>query len=168
VALGLICRFIDVNLKPRHIPRKRLAFTLVVFTLLAVALVMYYGRHGDEPRETDYMLHSVALEQVNNYRRSHDLALLDYDADLVAQEHAWRMMNRGELYHNPDLPSSMVESIAVYTENEIDPEVAIALMVDEMMKEDVDRENFLSPVFSEVSVGVAVGGDCVWLVFCFS
>ena len=164
----MIGRFIDVNLKPGHIPRRRLAFTLVIFTLFAAALVTYYGGHGEELPETDYTLHSVALEQVNNYRRSHDVALLDYDADPVAQEHAWRMMNRDELYHNPDLPSSMVESIVVYTENGIEPEVAIALMVDEMMNDDVDRENILSSVFGEVSVGVAVDGDTVWLVFCFS
>lgn len=161
-------RFIDVKLKPGHIPRKRLAFTLVVFTLFAVALVMYYEGRGRGSLEADYALHSVALEQLNNFRRIHDVALLDYDADPVAQEHAWRMMTRGELYHNPDLASGFVESIAVYSERGVDPEVAIALMVDGMMNDDLDRENVLNPVFGDVSVGVAVGEESIWLVFCFS
>ena len=71
MVLGLIFRFIDVKLKPGHIPRRSLAFTLVVFTLIAAALVTYYGGMNEEPVETDYTLHSIALEQVNNFRRSH-------------------------------------------------------------------------------------------------
>ncbi|MCW4013710.1 MAG: CAP domain-containing protein [Candidatus Bathyarchaeota archaeon] len=166
-------RFIDVKLKPGHIPRKQLAFTLILFCLLTASIIRYYGGTGEvkEIREVQYELHSIAFEQVNNARRQHGVSLLDYDSDLDAQEHAWSMMDRGEAYHNPDLASSMVECVSVYTEKGIDPDIAITLMIHRMVYDEAlstDGEKILDPEHELVGIGVAVDGDSVFLVLDFS
>ena len=163
-------RFIDVKLKPGHIPKGRLAFTLIVFCLLAVSLIRFYG-DTEEVREVQYELHSVAFDQVNIARLANNVSLLDYDTGLGAQEHAWRMMDRGEAYLNLDLSAGVVECVEVYTEKGLEPEVAIALMVHSMVYDDDfggDRVRVLDPGHEVVCVGVAVDGDSVFLVLDFS
>ena len=157
--------------------RTQIVVMLVVFSLLSVGvLYLYGGNRGLEalkPMQADYELHSIALGQVNVFRYRNDVPDLSYDADTIAQEHAWELMRTGDLYHNPELPSSMGENVAVYMEHGVDPKVAIALMVESMVNDDegfgyANRANILDPDFDEVSIGVAIDGDSVWLVLCFS
>jgi len=51
-------RFIDVKLKPGHIPKGRLAFTLIVFCLLAVSMIRFYGG-TEEVREVQLNLNKM-------------------------------------------------------------------------------------------------------------
>ncbi len=177
--------FEEIVIETKRAPRKsvpdmnrtNIVLMLVAFSLLSVGvLYVYSGNRGLEavqPLEVDYELHSLALAQVNVFRYRNDIADLEYNADLVAQEFAWKLMKDGELRHNPDLPSNMGENVAVYTEHGIDSKVAVALMVDRMVNKDegfgyANRYNVLDPGYTEVSVGVAVDGDTVYLVLCFS
>ena len=175
----------EITIEPRRTQRKTgfdsnkqgLITMLLVFSLLSVAVLVYWnsnrGLEAVKPLETDYELHSVALAQVNVFRYRNDIPDLEYNADPIAQDHAWELMKAGDLFHNPDLPSNMGENVAVYTEHGIEPEIALALMVDRMVNNDegfnyANRYNVLDPGYSEVSIGVAVDGDTVYLVLCFS
>lgn len=141
----------------------------MVVIIFGSAFIVYYNETmKTENLEIDYMLHSITLEQVNIVRQRNNCTALDYNADSVAQEFAWRLMREEAFYHNPVLPVGMSESVGVYTEVGIDPLVAVALMVDEMLESEVDRVNLLDPMLTEVSIGVAVRDDSVYLVLCFS
>lgn len=157
--------------------KTNIALMLVIFSLLSVVSLYYInGNRGIEavqPLETDYELHSIALGQVNVLRYRNDLEDLSYSDISIAQEWAWKLMKEGNLQHNPELPSDMGENIAVHTENGIDPKIAVALMVEEMVNNDAkfnyaNRANILNPVYTKLAVGVAVEDDTVYLVLCFN
>lgn len=127
---------------------------------------------GVGPTTIDIELHSVALAQVNVYRLRNDLPELDYDADTVTQAFADKMARTGVLEHNPDLPSNTGENVASRTERGQDPKITIGLMVQDMVTNDdshggANRANILSGRYTELSVGVALQGDTVYLVLNF-
>jgi hypothetical protein len=150
-------------------PRKKTIFTLIAVIILGTTVIVYYNETlKTEKLEIDYELQSITLEQVNIARQRNNRTALDYNTDPIAQEFAWRLMREEALYHNPDLPAGMSENIAVYTETDIDPLVAVALMIDEMMDNEADRVNLLDPTHTEVSIGTTVKDNSVYLVLCFS
>ena len=139
--------------------------------LVAMSAGGAQGLPGVTPSETDYGLHSVALGQVNVYRFRDNLPDFEYDISDVAQEWAAKLVRSGELSHNPDLPSNMGENVAVRTEKNQDPTVTIAMMVQDMVVNDVqynnaNRANILGE-YDRISIGVAVKGNTVVLVLNF-
>jgi len=120
----------------------------------------------------DLELHSVALAQVNVYRLRNDLPELDYDPDTVAQAFADKMARTGVLEHNPELPSNTGENVASRTDRGQDPKITIGLMIQDMVTNDdanggANRANILTRGYTELSVGVSVQGDTVFLVLNF-
>ncbi len=164
-------------------PRKKeqhnrvlIAVAMIMISLSSTFLVAMSaggarGLPGVTPSEVNYELHSVALGQVNVYRFRNDLPDLEYDISDVAQEWASKLARAGEIKHNPDLQSSMGENVAMRTESGQDPGVTIALMVQDMVVNDVqynnaNRANMLGD-YDRVCIGVAVYGDTVVLVLNF-
>ena len=129
------------------------------------------GLPGVTPSEVNYELHSVALGQVNVYRFRENLPDLEYDISDVAQEWASKLARSGSINHNPDLPSKMGENVTLRAENGQDPRVTIAMMVQDMVVNDVqyknaNRANILGD-YDRISIGVVVDGDTVVLVLNF-
>jgi hypothetical protein len=78
----------------------------------------------------------------------------------------------GVLEHNSDLPSNTGENVAMRTGGNQDSKITIELMVQDMVTNDdanggANRANILSGVYTELSVGVAVQGNTVYLVLNF-
>jgi hypothetical protein len=139
--------------------------------MVAISAGGAQGLPAAAPMEVDYELHSVAFSQVNAYRYRNDLPELEYQVSDLAQDWAFKLARSGEFRHNPDLPVSMGENIARRSEKGLDPKVALALMVQEMVTSDkqfgfANRDNILGD-YDELSIGVAVDGDTVILVLNF-
>lgn len=159
----------------RESNRILIAVAMILISLSSIVIVsMFSGNQGlvaVAPTEVDYELHSIALAQVNVYRYRNELPDLEYDISERAQEWAWKLAKTGRLGHNPDLPSSMGENVALRTEAGQDPKVALALMVQDMVTDDegfgyANRDNILGD-FERVNIGVAVEGNTVYLVLNF-
>jgi hypothetical protein len=156
--------------------RVLIAVAMIMISLSSTFLVAMssggaQGLLGVTPSEVNYELHSVALGQVNVYRFRNDLPDLEYDVSDVAQGWASKIARSGEVKHNPDLPSSMSENVAMRTESGQNQGVTIALMVQEMVVDDMqynnaNRANMLGD-YDRISIGVAVYGDTVVLVLNF-
>lgn len=174
-----------IETPPRRKPRSQLsqknrqtiAIVLVAVSIVSVIGVIMFSSGpqslpGVGPTTIDIELHTVALAQVNVYRLRNDLPELDYVADTVAQAFADRMARSGVLEHNPDLPSNTGENVASRTERGQDPKITIGLMIQDMVIDDdanggANRANILTSGYTELSVGVAVQGDTVYLVLNF-
>jgi hypothetical protein len=163
------------KIKQQH-NKMLIAVGMIMISLSSMFLVAMsaggaQGLPGVTPSETDYGLHSVALGQVNVYRFRDNLPDFEYDISDVAQEWAHKLSRTGNLVHNPNLSSKMGENVAVRTEKGQDPAVAISLMVQDMVVNDVqfknaNRANILGD-YERISIGVAVNGDTVVLVLNF-
>ncbi len=154
-----------------------IAGTLVVVSILSILMVFMFATgpetlEGKGPVVVDVELHAMALGQVNVYRFRNDLEELSYDRDILAQTFADELARKGVLEHNPNLEPNVGENVARRTEREMDPKVVIALMVQDMINNDddyggVNRANILNPKYTELSIGVAVDGNTVYLVLNF-
>jgi len=127
---------------------------------------------GVGPITGDLELHLVAVGQVNVYRYRNDLPELEYDPDHDAQAFADSLARTGVLAHNPDLPGDTGENVAMRSERDQDVKITLSLMVQDMVTNDdanggANRANVLSSGYTEISVGIAVHGDTVYLVLNF-
>jgi uncharacterized protein YkwD len=165
--------------KPRVPQKNKLTIAVI---LVAVSIVSIIGvvmlasgprtLPGVGPSTADLELHSVALGQVNVHRYRNDLSELSYNSDNVAQTFADKLARSETLEHNPDLPSNTGENVALRAEGDQDPKITIALMVQDMVNNDdanggANRANILGSGYTELSVGVAVQGNTVYLVLNF-
>ncbi len=120
----------------------------------------------------DLELHLVTVGQVNVYRYRNDLPELEYNPDHAAQAFADSLARTGVLEHNPDLPGNTGENVAMRSDGSQDPKIVLSLMVQDMVTKDdanggANRANILSSGYTEISVGVAVQGNIVYLVLNF-
>lgn len=160
-----------------HKNRQTIAIILVVVSIVSVIGIIMFASGpqslpGVGPTTVDLELHSVALAQVNVYRLRNDLLELDYDSDTVAQAFSDKMARTGVLEHNPELPSNTGENVASRTDRGQDPKITIGLMIQDMVTNDdsnggANRANILTRGYTELSVGVSVQGDTVFLVLNF-
>lgn len=162
---------------PSNKNRQTIALILVAVSIISVIGIITFASGpqslpGVGPTTVDLELHSVALAQVNVYRLRNDLPELDYDPDTVAQAFADKMARTGVLEHNPELPSNTGENVASRTERAQDPKITIGLMIQDMVTDDdsnggANRANILSGRYAELSIGVSVQGDTIFLVLNF-
>ncbi len=160
-----------------HKNKQTIAIILIAVSIVSVIGVIMFASGpqslpGVGPTTIDIELHSVALAQVNVYRLRNDLPELDYDADTVAQAFADKMARSGVLEHNPELPSNTGENVASRTDRGQDPKITVSLMIQDMVTNDdanggANRANILNNGYTELSVGVALQGDTVYLVLNF-
>lgn len=174
-----------IEIPPRRQPPSKvsqknkhtIAIILVAVSIVSVIGVIMFASGpqslpGVGPTTIDIELHSVALAQVNVYRLRNGLPELDYDSDTVAQAFADKMARTGVLEHNPELPSNTGENVASRTDRGQDPKITVGLMIQDMVTNDdsnggANRANILSGRYTELSVGVSVQGDMVYLVLNF-
>lgn len=157
--------------------RLAVAVILIAVSIVSIIGVVMYATGpqtlpGLGPSTVDVELNSAALGQVNLYRYRNDLPELVYRADTTAQVFADKLALSGVLEHNSDLPSNTGENVAMRALGGQDSKITIGLMVQDMVTNDdanggANRANILSSGYTELSVGVAVQGNTVYLVLNF-
>lgn len=142
---------------------RAMAAALVVSGWTAVA-----GATSAAAAESPAAAEASFVQHINSARSAQGRAPLSSRGDLasVARNHAQRMLDRNDLFHNPNLGGE-VNGWEIVAEN-----VGTGISVDQVhrafMGSSTHRNNILSSEVSEVGVGVVAGPDgSLWVVEVF-